>query len=71
MRLKWQAKRRPYNESGETMCAWRTFELIHWSGAVTPTTTKLVKIEDRNAFVLVNGWMLLKVLREFMGKTRG
>ena len=71
MRLKWQAKRRPYNESRETMCAWRTFKSIYRSVGVTPTTTKLVKIEDRNAFVLVNGWMLLKVLREFMGKTRG
>jgi len=69
MRLKWL--RKPYNESRETMCTWRTFKLIHWSAAVTPTTTKLVKIEDRNAFVLVNRWMLLKVLRQFMSKTRG
>jgi hypothetical protein len=53
------------------MCAWRTFKLIHWSAVATPTTTKLVEIEDRNAYDRVNGWMLLKVLREFMGKTGG
>lgn len=49
------AKRQPYYESRETMGA----------------TTKLVEIENRNAFILINGWMPLKVLREFMGKTRG
>lgn len=55
------------------MGAWRTFKLIHWSGlgGGTPTTTKLVEIENRNAFILINGWMPLKVLREFMCKTRG